>query len=250
MLVCGVKNLMKIKGLMVGGILTILILTSISSAQPANFQAMPDQGFVADLIGADEVPPVNTAATGQAVFTLSPDGTTLHFKVTVSNIANVTASHIHLAPAGVNGPVVVTLFPGPKKAGHFTGVLAEGDITSADLAGALTGLPLGRLIEDMNTGNTYVNVHTDDGMAPPNTGAGDMASGEIRGQIRSTTMMTTSAKPAGASQGGPVAGAPEMTAQPMMTPPAAMPKAGLPGYEIASAVVALSVLYILRRMGG
>ena len=31
--------------------------------------------------------------------------------------------------------------------------------------------------------NTYVNVHTDDGTPPPNTGAGDMQSGEIRGQI-------------------------------------------------------------------
>jgi hypothetical protein len=28
-----------------------------------------------------------------------------------------------------------------------------------------------------------VNVHTDDGVDPPNTGAGDMAGGEIRGQI-------------------------------------------------------------------
>jgi hypothetical protein len=35
----------------------------------------------------------------------------------------------------------------------------------------------------MCAGNTYVNVHTDDGVAPPNTGQGDMASGEIRGQV-------------------------------------------------------------------
>jgi hypothetical protein len=35
----------------------------------------------------------------------------------------------------------------------------------------------------MRTGGAYVNVHTDDGVDPPNTGAGDMASGEIRGQV-------------------------------------------------------------------
>jgi hypothetical protein len=36
----------------------------------------------------------------------------------------------------------------------------------------------------MRTGNTYVNVHTNDGVAPANTGPGDFQSGEIRGQVR------------------------------------------------------------------
>jgi hypothetical protein len=35
----------------------------------------------------------------------------------------------------------------------------------------------------MQAGDAYVNVHTDDGSPPPNSGPGDMASGEIRGQI-------------------------------------------------------------------
>jgi hypothetical protein len=39
------------------------------------------------------------------------------------------------------------------------------------------------LVAAMRAGNAYVNVHTDDGVGQPNTGAGDMASGEIRGQI-------------------------------------------------------------------
>ena len=39
------------------------------------------------------------------------------------------------------------------------------------------------LVEAMRAGNAYVNVHTDNGTPPPNTGAGDMASGEICGQI-------------------------------------------------------------------
>src|SRR5262249_21762909 len=33
-------------------------------------------------------------------------------------------------------------------------------------------------------GNTYVNVHTNDGVPPANTGPGDFPGGEIRGQIR------------------------------------------------------------------
>ncbi len=36
----------------------------------------------------------------------------------------------------------------------------------------------------MAAGNTYVNVHTDDGEEGDNTGTGDYISGEIRGQIK------------------------------------------------------------------
>ena len=33
------------------------------------------------------------------------------------------------------------------------------------------------------SGNAYVNVHTNDGVDPPNTGPGDFPGGEIRGQV-------------------------------------------------------------------
>jgi hypothetical protein len=36
----------------------------------------------------------------------------------------------------------------------------------------------------MDSGNTYVNVHTNDGVDPANTGPGDFPGGEIRGQVR------------------------------------------------------------------
>jgi hypothetical protein len=35
----------------------------------------------------------------------------------------------------------------------------------------------------IESGNTYVNVHTNDGIAPANTGPGDFPGGEIRGQV-------------------------------------------------------------------
>jgi hypothetical protein len=57
--------------------------------------------------------------------------------------------------------------------GGFSGVLAEGDITAADLRGPLAGLTIQDLVAEMVAGNTYVNVHTVE-----NPG------GEIRGQIR------------------------------------------------------------------
>jgi hypothetical protein len=78
----------------------------------------------------------------------------------VNNLADITASHIHLAAKGVNGPVVVFLYPGPQIPGPFSGVLAEGDFTAANLVGPLVGHPLSDLDIEMDAGNTYVNVHT------------------------------------------------------------------------------------------
>jgi hypothetical protein len=52
--------------------------------------------------------------------------------------------------------------------------------------GATVGDPaitFDELVEAMRTGNAYVNVHTNDGVGQPNTGPGDMQSGEIRGQV-------------------------------------------------------------------
>ncbi len=39
------------------------------------------------------------------------------------------------------------------------------------------------LVQILASGGAYVNVHTNDGIDPPNTGAGDFPGGEIRGQI-------------------------------------------------------------------
>jgi hypothetical protein len=62
-------------------------------------------------------------------------------------------------------------------------VLAEGTITSANLINDLAGKPLSALIAQMEAGNAYVNVHTNDGVGAVNTGPGDFPGGEIRGQL-------------------------------------------------------------------
>src|SRR5437667_342610 len=43
--------------------------------------------------------------------------------------------------------------------------------------------PLSDLIAALSTAGAYANVHTNDGVAPTNTGPGDFPGGEIRGQI-------------------------------------------------------------------
>jgi len=162
--------------------LVVAPLAALALATPV--AAGENQNFVAHLSGDREVLPVATRATGQAIFHLSDDGTELDFKLIVANIENVVAAHIHLAPAGVNGPVVAFLYgPVPAGGARVDGVLSEGTITAANLIGLLAGHPLSDLVDAMEAGNAYVNVHTDDGIPPVNTGPGDFPGGEVRGQI-------------------------------------------------------------------
>lgn len=126
--------------------------------------------FRAVLTGANEVPPVQTTTTGEAVFEVTANG--VEFTLTVNNGVDVTQAHIHIGSPTENGPVVAFLF-GPVPAGtDINGVLAMGTLTADDLVGDLDGRPIDDLIEDLRQGNIYVNVHT---LAHP--------SGEIRGPI-------------------------------------------------------------------
>ena len=160
----------------------IALLVTMSTAGTASAD---NRNFAVHLSGDEEVPAVATLAQGQAIFHLSKDGTELHYMLIVANIENVVASHIHVGPAGVNGPVVAFLAgPFPAGGGRTDGVLAEGTITGANLVGSLAGQPLSALIAAMEAGNAYVNVHTNDGAGLPNTGPGDFPGGEVRGQLR------------------------------------------------------------------
>jgi CHRD domain len=143
-----------------------------------------NSNYSVHLSGDTEVPANASQATGQAIFHLSPDGTSLDYKLIVANLDNPVAAHIHLAPPGVNGSVVAFLFgPAAPGGGTANGVLAEGTITSANLVGPLAGQPFSALIDALNSGNAYVNVHTNDGVAPTGTGPGDLPAGEIRGNF-------------------------------------------------------------------
>ena len=126
--------------------------------------------LVANLSGQEEVPPVDTQATGMAEFTpVMPNNETVDFNVNATNIQGVTAGHIHQGAQGQNGEVVVPLFnyDTPQN------MVSENGTISADmLAGPMEGKTIAELITAMKDGNTYVNIHTEQN---PN--------GEIRGQI-------------------------------------------------------------------
>ncbi len=46
---------------------------------------------------------------------------------------------------------------------------------------------LATVVEAMRNGNAYVNVRTNDGVDPPDTGLGDFPGGEIRRQIKAAS---------------------------------------------------------------
>ena len=141
------------------------------------------------LQGAEEVPPRVTPASGQISLRLLDDDH-IGYTLDVANITNVTMAHIHMAPKGVNGGIVVWLYPSVKGTAPLPGgsgpvgrILVSGTFSSADFRGALAGKTMADFLAAVEAGQTYGNVHTDDGIAPPNTGAGDFPGGEIRGQL-------------------------------------------------------------------
>ena len=156
----------------------------LSAAAASASASVPEaKNFVAHLIGANEVPPRDTRAEGELKLQLSPDGQSLDYRIIASNIDNVFMSHIHIAPVGVNGGIVVFLFgPVAPGGGRTDGVLAAGTITAANLINALKGHPLSDLIDSIRVGHAYGNVHTSNGSGTP--GPGNFPGGEIRGQIR------------------------------------------------------------------
>jgi len=119
-----------------------------------------------------QTPAVVSNATGMAQFRLSDDGQSVEYRLNVANIDEVVVAHIHIGAPGSNGPPVVFLFGPVSPTDRVQGVLASGVFTAAELVGPLAGQPLSALIDAMEAGNAYVNVHTS---AYPN--------GEIRGQV-------------------------------------------------------------------
>ena len=144
--------------------LTIIVMlaNNASAAQP---------NFVAGLTGNQEVPSVNSNATGSASFSPVSDSM-IRYVVNVTGLTNVTQADLHVAKEGKNGPVVLTIFSSKVPVTNVTGILSEGNITSANFHGPMMGKQLSNLTDLMQKGGAYVNVLT---VQNPN--------GEIRGQL-------------------------------------------------------------------
>ncbi|NJN45966.1 MAG: CHRD domain-containing protein [Candidatus Competibacteraceae bacterium] len=130
-------------------------------------------------------------ARGRAEYELEDEGTRLSFEHRFVDLPQPIMAHLHLAPAGENGPVVAFLFdpenpppslvrptPGQVPGGGLAGPAPanqrrlSGELTASDLTGPLEGQPLDALIQEILDGNIYINIHTQ-----------RVPSGEIRGQL-------------------------------------------------------------------
>lgn len=128
------------------------------------------QSFTTQMSGSEEVPSVDTTASGTAEFSFGSNG--IRYKLNVVNISGVTSAHIHSGNVGENGPIIVTLLNSDTPIDQMNGVLSEGTISAADLEGPMEGKEISDLISAMSSGVTYVNIHTETN-----------PEGEIRGQI-------------------------------------------------------------------
>jgi hypothetical protein len=128
-----------------------------------------EQKFIAFLGGDQEVPIDFSTAKGSAWF--KPIDGKVSYQVNVSGLDKVNMVHIHGGKSGENGDPIA-LLQIKQSVGQINGTLAKGNITSSDLMGSLTGKTVSDLIHKMQSGDTYVNVHTETNHF-----------GKIRGQI-------------------------------------------------------------------
>ena len=133
-------------------------------------QNVCDEGvLLAELSGASEIPPVMTEASGKSIFYDNGSGDQLAFILQASNIGTVIGAHIHYGAMGSNGPAIATLYTGSDGSGDF---LIAGMVMESGLMGDFADSPISALVQAMDEGMTYVNVHSEAWPA-----------GEIRGQI-------------------------------------------------------------------
>jgi hypothetical protein len=159
-------------------VLTLTIGTAgCGSSNPVNPSTI--KVFTVQLSSANEVPPITNAeqgGRGTAVITFHTDSNTVDFSVSMANMPNgATAflAHIHSAPAGVNGGVLIGLplsaanaiqLPSGSGTFTFTGVAGgrDADAAATNVRNILA-----------NPQNFYFNIHT-----PLNPG------GVMRGQLQ------------------------------------------------------------------
>jgi len=156
-------------GLQLSVFLFVALFMSLGMAAD---KSSSERTFKATLSGSEEVPLVDTEAKGQATFQVSKGGDIVTYKLTVSNIKDVTAAYIQKGKRGKNGPPVMNLFTEPKREDVSGILLAEGKAEPYLLIGPLKGKPLTSLIQLMEAGEAYVNIQTK-----------KHPDGEIRGQI-------------------------------------------------------------------
>jgi CHRD domain len=149
---------------------SLSVLLTLSIVDQVNAAKYP---YKAQLSGKNEVPPVESSATGEAEFTVPANGT-MKYRVNITGISNASAAHIHAGAEGENGDIVADLLNTPTSKDKDTayGMIFRGNLSDSSLKGPMQGKTLDDLAAEMDSGKAYANVHT--------AGHPD---GEVRGQL-------------------------------------------------------------------
>ena len=148
--------------------------------------------FVAHLSGEQEVtgeppflapqPGIETDTRGQFRIQFNAALTKADFRLRVNEGVDITQAHLHCAPAGVNGQIVVFLFGLVADPGvNIDGLLSEGELTNDSFEAGINCIATcGKTVNNIASlraaildGCIYANVHSVE-----NRG------GEVRGQVR------------------------------------------------------------------
>jgi CHRD domain len=150
--------------------ISLSVLLTVSVVEQIHAAKYP---YDAPLSGQEEVPAVQTSATGEGEFTVPANGT-MKYRVNVTGISNASAAHIHMAKAGENGEIIADLLNTPTSKDKDTayGMIFRGNLSDSSLKGPMQGKTLDDLAAAMDSGDVYVNVHT-----------AQNPDGEIRGQV-------------------------------------------------------------------
>ncbi|MDX1606387.1 MAG: CHRD domain-containing protein [Candidatus Competibacterales bacterium] len=127
------------------------------------------RSFSFPLSGGQEVPPVNTGASGDCTLLLNATRSELEIFCTHNLTTASPGGHIHIAPRGVNGNIVFHL---PNLGASPVDTTWSVDPSSAGSGSNISRPLTPDLVDALLAGNLYVNLHSS---ANP--------SGEIRGQI-------------------------------------------------------------------
>lgn len=148
------------------GVVLILVLSA--------FQAgAAERTYTADLKPNLNVFPADTSASGVVRLKLSADGKALSYKVEAFGIGMVSQAHLHvgavattlegqhthLPPERGPGQIVANLLDFVPAGLNSGGIVAEGVLTAAGLSGPLRNYPLSALVDHLDRGWVYVNVH-------------------------------------------------------------------------------------------
>lgn len=164
----------------------LAIAAALLAAFPAFVQAEGGP-LRAELIGYEEVPAVATRADGMFEARVARDGKSVDYTLAYAGLqGTITQAHIHFAQKSVNGSIVIWLCgtgttagpagtPTCPQSGTVSGSFNSGNVLASSTASQqLAAGDLATLIDAMQSGVAYVNVHTS--LSP---------GGEIRGQVGS-----------------------------------------------------------------